>query len=265
MTSSYQRRLLLFVFAGVCLPGLAQGQSMARSFEELQSRLKPEDVVVVIENSGRETLGRLVEVTPASVAVATLIRGDRSGGGFTWRLGERRSFAVADVALIHRADLSNDTRVLIYAAQGPFQSLQDRLKIGQTAIVLDNTGREIVGTVAELSSSSLVLRNGSVGQRFDAADVAVIKRTGPIWDGAVKGGAIGLLSMLIALSGCSGSTCEKGSLLMLGAGIGAAIGLGFDAAFGPKTVYRSAGQPQRLTVAPVVSKDRQGVAASIRF
>jgi hypothetical protein len=265
MISLCLRRLIAPVLIASCLPGIAQAQTDLSSFEQLQRVLNADDLIVVVEHSGRETVGRVVDVTPLSIVVSSLRRESGPSGMVRWTSGERQIFSAADVAAIRRTDLSSSERTPLYTAPGSFQVLQNRLKPGQTAVVVDRSGREIVGTVAEFSSNSLVLRNGSVGQSFDAADVAIIKRAGPIWDGAVKGAGIGMLSMFIALSGCYGSSCEKGSFVVLGGGVGAAIGLGIDAAFGPKTVYRSAQPPRRLAVAPVVSKDRQGVAASIRF
>ena len=37
------------------------------------------------------------------------------------------------------------------------------------------------------------------------------------------------------------------------------------AAFGPKTVFRGSAQPPRVSLAPIVGRDRRGVAASFRF
>ena len=48
-------------------------------------------------------------------------------------------------------------------------------------------------------------------------------------------------------------------------GIGAGIGLGIDAAWGPKTIYRRTGAPRTLAIAPIAGNGRRGVAASIRF
>src|SRR5947208_9260964 len=112
-------------------------------------------------------------------------------GRATWRTSGTQTFAGSDVALIHRSDLSTDARKLVYSAHGPFQPLQGRLKVGQKALVLTSSGRTISGKVTELSPSSLVLTNGSIRQIIDASEVAIVKKPGPIWDGAVKGGAIG--------------------------------------------------------------------------
>jgi hypothetical protein len=142
--------------------------------------------------------------------------------------------------------------------------LGEKLKAGQTAVVADSRGLQIVGKVAELSSTSLVIVTREAGRNvFAASDVMTIKRAGPIWDGAIKGATVGGLLPTVFLQSCY--HCVGPSFFMATAGIGAAIGLGIDAAFGPKTVYRSDQQTRRIAIAPVVGTDRRGVLASIRF
>ena len=55
------------------------------------------------------------------------------------------------------------------------------------------------------------------------------------------------------------------AVIPLGTGTGAAIGLGLDVAFGPKTVYVSRASRKGLVLSPLVTKDRRGVLATIRF
>ena len=133
-----------------------------------------------------------------------------------------------------------------------FERLQSRAHPGQLIILTDNTGQKVVGKVSEISASALVIdvrteraRDGSglprysFGQmkRFEADDILRVSKPGPIWDGAIKGAAVGLVAMALALSSLSSCT-GCGPLYLTGAGIGAGIGLGVDAAFGPKTLYR---------------------------
>jgi hypothetical protein len=91
----------------------------------------------------------------------------------------------------------------------------------------------------------------------------MIKRAGPIWDGAIKGAVVGGLLPIVFLQSCY--HCVGPSFFMGTAGIGAAIGLEIDAAFGPKTVYRADEQTRSIAIVPVVGRDRRGVLASIRF
>jgi len=257
---SESRRLVSVLFLAILLvvPRIARAQSIAESFDQLQKLLKADDVVVVINNGGTQTTGRVTEVTSNSLTITAMTPEGRA----TWRTSGTQTFAGSDVALIHRSDLSTDARVLVYTAKGPFQPLQGRLKVGQQALVLTSSGRTISGKVTELSPSSLVLTNGTIKQIVDAAEVAIVKKPGPIWDGAVKGGAIGLVTMWLALSGCHG--CGNGQAAAMGMGVGAAIGLGIDAAVGPKTIYKVP-PARRVSLAPVVAGDRRAFSASIRF
>jgi hypothetical protein len=154
-----------------------------------------------------------------------------------------------------------------------------KIRVGQTVLVRDLTGAEIKGIVQSSDISKLVVKYG-VGRlqdpsdpsrtlddtrTFTPADVDRVRRPGPIWDGAVKGALVALVPVaLFAAAECSG--CELGSAYATITAIGAGIGLGIDAAWGPKTVYRNRGESRKVTLAPILgSKGRRGVAASIRF
>jgi hypothetical protein len=99
---------------------------------------------------------------------------------------------------------------------------------------------------------------------FTPADVDRVQRPAPIWDGAVKGAAIAVVPVGIATLSCDCGAPPVGFVAMVG-GIGAAIGLGIDAAWGPKTLYRRTGAPRTLAIAPIAGHGRRGFAASIRF
>jgi hypothetical protein len=146
-----------------------------------------------------------------------------------------------------------------------FESIGRRLRVGQVAEVVDSAGLTVRGKVVEISASTLVLSGGSGTKTFTGKDVAVIRRTGPIWDGAVKGAIIGAIPWAFFASDCHG--CEG---LATGAAttalIGAGIGVGIDALFGPRTVYRS-GEATRRTVrlVPTIGRERKGLSAAIAF
>ena len=83
---------------------------------------------------------------------------------------------------------------------------------------------------------------------------------GPIWDGAVKGALVPLVVVLLAPDcyNCEGFYATT-------VAIGAGIGLGIDAAFGPKTLYVAAARPRKVGLAPILGRDWRGISASIRF
>jgi hypothetical protein len=153
-----------------------------------------------------------------------------------------------------------------------------KIRVGQTVLVRDLTGAETRGIVQSADMAKLVVKYG-VGRlqdpsdpsktlddtrTFTPAEVDRVRRPGPIWDGAVKGALVALIPVaLFASAECSG--CELGGAYATITAIGAGIGIGIDAAWGPKTVYRNRGESRKMTLAPVIGKGRRGVAASIRF
>jgi hypothetical protein len=173
--------------------------------------------------------------------------------------------ALAIVALTH----------VTAAAQG-FDTT--KIRAGQTVLVRDFTGAETKGVVQSAEMSKLVVKYG-VGRlqdpndpskplddtrSFTPAEVERVRRPGPIWDGAIKGAVVALVPVaLFAAAECSG--CELGGAYAAITAIGAGIGIGIDAAWGPKTVYRNRGEARNVTLAPVIGKGRRGMAASIRF
>lgn len=172
--------------------------------------------------------------------------------------------ALAIVALTHASA----------AAQG-FDT--DKIRVGQTVLVRDFTGAETKGVVQSAEMSKLVVKYG-VGRLHDPSDpsrplddtraftpaeVERVRRPGPIWDGAIKGAAVALVPVLLIGSACSG--CDLGGPMAAITAIGAGIGIGIDAAWGPKTVYRNRGQSRKVTLVPVIGRERRGFAASIRF
>jgi hypothetical protein len=161
------------------------------------------------------------------------------------------------------------------AAQG-FDT--DKIRVGQTVLVRDFAGAETKGTVQSAEISKLVVKYG-VGRLHDPSDpskplddtrtftpaeVERVRRPGPIWDGAVKGALVALIPVgFLAAVECSGCPLAGPSATIMA--IGAGIGIGIDAAWGPKTVYRNRGESRKVTLVPVIGRDRRGVAASIRF
>jgi hypothetical protein len=153
-----------------------------------------------------------------------------------------------------------------------------KIRVGQTVLVRDLAGAETKGVVQSADRSKLVVKYG-VGvlkdprdpakllddtRVFTPAEVDRVRRPGPIWDGAVKGAAIALVPALLVMAiDCYGS-CGLGGVAGAIVGIGAGAGIGIDALWGPKTVYRNRGA-RRVALVPVIGKDRRGMAASIRF
>ena len=153
-----------------------------------------------------------------------------------------------------------------------------KIRLGQTVVVRDASGYETKGVVQSVEPGKLVVKYGvgrlpdptdpgkllNDSRAFAPNDVNRVLRPAPIWDGAVKGAAIALVPVGILTASCDCGS-PPASLVVFVGGIGAAIGLGIDAAWGPKTLYRRTGAARALAIAPIAGKGRRGVAASIRF
>jgi hypothetical protein len=163
------------------------------------------------------------------------------------------------------------------AAQEPvksFDQLNTRLRVGDTIYVTDAQGFERSGKILDLSAASLTFDDG--GPRTVAgSEVRVVKERerDSLKNGALIGLAVGAgIGSTFAALICSGDGCDAGGVL-LGVGlygaIGAGIGTGIDAAIPgrKRVVYRAAGamSAPRVSLAPVVTPRRKGLALSISF
>ena len=148
-------------------------------------------------------------------------------------------------------------------AQDTFDDLVHKIRQGQTVIVIDRHGGKTQGRVESVSAEALVVDYGR-SQTFAPADVRQVKKPDRMWDGAIKGAALGVIpAVLFGALDCD--DCVPGALAALSIGVGAGVGFGIDALFGPKTVFRGSAQPPRLALAPIVGRDTRGVSASFRF
>ena len=142
---------------------------------------------------------------------------------------------------------------------GALADLQRLLKPGQGVVVTDRSGQKTTGRFVGVVDDTLVLRLPEAG-RFPAETIAQVKRSDPIWNGAVIGGVI--LGTLCALV-CGQGLDSRNSLMPVvagNAGIGALIGLGMDALTKPDILY------QRLPPTRTQAGNRgPSVSFSVRF
>lgn len=159
-------------------------------------------------------------------------------------------------------------------AQDSFDKLPQKVRPGQTVIVVDARGAEIKGKVQEVSSAKLVIDYGNgvtdpslpTSHAFTPGEVSRVLKPGHLWDGAIKGAAIGALPVLAVTLAEDCYDCGFTGAVAISGLIGAGIGVGIDALFGPKTVFRNnQAHTSRLSLAPIVGRNRRGVAAAIRF
>jgi len=171
---------------------------------------------------------------------------------------------------------------VLAGAQEPvksFDQLNTRLKVGDTIYVTDAQGREIKGKIRDLGPSALTLDSGTAAiVQADAVRLIVERKPRPIGRGALWGlgigAAAGLALGVAVVAGCDGDDDCAGAILVLGGlfgGWGAGTGAVIGALIPGKTLvlYRAPGtagaSSARLSLAPVITPARKGVAVSVRF
>jgi hypothetical protein len=158
-------------------------------------------------------------------------------------------------------------------AQETFGDLGQKVREGQKVIVIDQQGAMTKGRVESVSATALVVDYGqgripdpslATTRTFKPADVQKVQKPGHLWDGAIKGAFIGAIPGVLAMT-ADCYDCRYGAFTLFTTGVGAAVGVGIDALFGPKTVFRGSARPPRIALAPIVGRERRGVSASFRF
>lgn len=151
------------------------------------------------------------------------------------------------------------------------------VKTGDTVTVADASGRETKGRIGVLSPTSLTLliRN-SQSVTFAATDIDTIRqrRADPLGNGARSGfwsgAAIGGAAALVAVAQddyLSPSPVWIPIAAAFYGGIGAALGVGFDALFlHDQVIYARPATPRAVVrVSPIASSTDRGVRVSVRF
>ena len=134
----------------------------------------------------------------------------------------------------------------------------------------DGAGRELQGRLIGLSPSTLSLRVAGVRHDLRETDIAVIRRQRR--DGLGNGVLVGFLSgaaVAASLLNAEEGSIRRGAALpvmsLFGAA-GAGIGVGVDALIKrSQVVYRAEDAPRRLTISPLLSRDRRGLSLSLAF
>ena len=160
------------------------------------------------------------------------------------------------------------------AAQAPVQSfadLQPLVKPGQQVIVWGDDGRKTIGRVVSLAGNQLEIQRRRLfrGERrvFTEQSVGRIENHDSDWNGSLIGVGIGILTALTAArlsDGCGEhylNFCDYVAILSTPAGY--VVGSSIDGAIN-RTLYVSPGRT-RVTLLPLLGRERAGLAAAIRF
>ena len=168
------------------------------------------------------------------------------------------------------------------AAQEPvtsFDKLNTRLKVGDTVWVTDAQDREIRSQIRELGPSALTLDSADTTTLdADAVRLVALRNGQPIRTGAlyglIGGAAAGVILGALGFPVCD--SCPEWSnaqyALVMGLGLGA-VGAGLGAVIGSArpakevVVYRAPGVSgsARLSLAPLITPRRKGIAVSFAF
>ena len=155
---------------------------------------------------------------------------------------------------------------------GSFDQLRVLVKPGDTLTVTDAAGETVKGRLSGLTSSSISVNVSGQVRQFLNAEVDTIQKRGPdsLKNGALVGLSIGggLAAMFITAALGAG---EDGGhwywvALPAYAGMGAGIGAGVDALIeGRRVIYARTNSRQALSLAPMLGRDRRGIALSVRL
>jgi len=155
---------------------------------------------------------------------------------------------------------------------GSFDQLRVLVKPGEKVRVIDLSGQEVRGTVAELSSSSLAIVVAGEQRLFVESDIDTIRarRGDPLTNGArwglAVGGGFGLLVGISFAAEVGGSGVVIPIFGLLYGGLGAGVGAGVDALIsGDHVIFASGRSSSKLSVRPILTPGRAGVRASVTF
>jgi len=167
-------------------------------------------------------------------------------------LGERRSGSESTVD----ADIATS-----------FEQLEVLVRAGDAVTLTDTTGSQVTGRIDTLTSSTLSLVVDDALRDFDQADVAVIRQTDSLANGAWRGFALGGGLAVLSLAGSIGQGWGSPASAVAGAGalaaLGAGIGVGIDALVREhRAIYR---RPAVSAATVTISPHRAGATMSFRF
>jgi|WetSurMetagenome_2_1015567.scaffolds.fasta_scaffold359116_2 hypothetical protein len=159
------------------------------------------------------------------------------------------------------------------AAQPPatsFDQLPGRVRVGDTVWVTGPDGRELKGTLWDITSSSVAVRSAGRTTTFgpDSLRSMSAGKRDSLRNGALIGLGIGLgLAALVSTECSNRLACfVVGGAFYAGVGVGAGVGIDALTPAGRVEIYRRpGGQASRLQLAPIVSPRSQGMVVRIGF
>ena len=142
---------------------------------------------------------------------------------------------------------------------------------GDRITVTDDAGQRLQGRIVDLSPSTLSLQVNGVRHDLNESDVSVIRQRqrDSLKNGAIIGSVSAAVVATILMADDCVWTCYPATAALITSIFGAAgagIGVGVDALVeGSQVVYRARRSARRLSVAPLLSRNRRGLSVSLEF
>ena len=151
-----------------------------------------------------------------------------------------------------------------------FDQLRVLVKAGDRIRVVDTSGQETRGTIADIGAASLTLEFDRTRRAFTEPDISTIhqRRSDSLANGALWGFGIGAgLGLFggIALAGADGSSAAIIPVItFMYAGLGAGIGAGLDAMVSAERVIYARRTTASVRLIPILNQHRAiGLAVSL--
>jgi len=148
-------------------------------------------------------------------------------------------------------------------------ALRGQMAAGEIVYVTDAAGTTVRGKLTDITNDVVQLRVNATTRDIRAGDVTRVqweKRDSPL-NGVLIGAAVGSIHgiywLIVDPNECTGFCAED----YVAVGVGALVGGLIDRAIKKKvTVYdATSGRPAKLTVLPLLARDRRGLQVAVTF
>ena len=146
-----------------------------------------------------------------------------------------------------------------------FVQLQNTLKVDDTLTITSENGNKVKGRLIEITADHIVLRVKNGQQRIVAPEIMKVgKRKNGVLLGAVIGAAAAV-PFALGVSAYESNEGGGGAGAFYAVGLGLGIGIGIDALIpSTRTIYDRSSQ-RRVTLSPVIDRDRLGGRVTLKF
>ena len=147
-----------------------------------------------------------------------------------------------------------------------FIQLQNALKTDDTLTITSDNGSKVKGRLIEITDDHILLRVKNGQQSIAAPQIVKVgKRKNGVLLGAIVGAGASIPFALALSSYAYNEGASQASFALVPVMMGLGIGIGIDALLpSTRTVYDHNSQ-RRVTVSPVIDRDRMGGRITLKF